>query len=154
MLVTVNVNQEDINGGDATSNRACPIYLALKRIVKPETRLVVWNNSLNIGDNEFSWEFDSQIPYQLNINHEEHRGLTTDDLEPFSFTLDVPITLLKDNVTAVSNSSDYRVDFTKSVNGKDYTLRDSDGDNIILTLDQIVKLYNAVTGNERIWNTL
>lgn len=88
MLLTVDVTQENIDDSDVFSPSSCPIALALKETVKEGTYISVRGTDLIVGHD--AWEFDEQIPFQLNSDHEDHGDFTTFGLEPFSFTMRIP----------------------------------------------------------------
>jgi hypothetical protein len=164
MLITVQVSQDNIDDSDVEHPRLCPIALALKEMVVRDTQVRVYGSSLHIGDD--SWDFNSQIPYQLNSEHYDHSDFTKIDLEPFSFTMEMPGHYFNeyDNEDDDDDSDDddnpqdedqrpYTVNFLKNGNG-DYMVRDRDGETVILTVDQIEKLYKLTRTTERVWQNL
>jgi len=171
MLVTVDVTQENIDNCDRASHTTrCPIALALKDIIRREVNVQVGPSSLTVGTT--TWDFDGQIPYQLNDKHEDHEEFTIEDLEPFSFRTNIPANYFKDNYDedlddedlADENQNDevtpsrfnsYTVSFMKANTPGEYLVRDSHGDTVILTVAQIEKLYNESRPYQsRVWTSL
>jgi len=188
-MIRVNVTQEDIENGEnyASDSSLCPIAQALKPMLKSGVTFSVGYNSIHMGndDGDNEWSFDEQIPFQLNSNHEDHSGFTTDDLEPFSFNMRMPGHYFeneycdcgicmgcdddcdcgcndRDDEEEDDNDDDnpqdedqrpYTVNFLKNANGN-FHVRDRDGDIVILTVEQIEKLYRISRSTVQEWALL
>ena len=155
MKVTVNVTEEDIENGNVSKPYGCPIYLALHKLFSEAKNLYigVHGHCLDIGD--FTWYFNSQIPYQLNDEHYSHADFTKVGLNPFTFTMDnVPDKFKKymqkeeDIHTVQSNNND--IQYMQKDNGN-VLIKFDNSVTCELTFEQLEKIFQGCQERVNPW---
>jgi hypothetical protein len=97
MLMTINVTQTDITNGFARRCSACPVALAINRVLRYGARALVSSSTFNLHRTAFE---DSQ--YVGCMPQEVGPFIKAFDryapVQPFSFQIDIPRQFLRDSL--------------------------------------------------------
>lgn len=91
MLVKIQVTQEDINNGIKFKCESCPVALAIKRLLKPNVKVLVGDIISFMTNDSSEWK-DVVTPervWDFLVQFDNKRPV-----QPFSFELDIPEDIL------------------------------------------------------------